>query len=640
MSSQGGFFPRHPHSLNPILVASRIIVWLTHHRAFKFLTQSTTLYHPPCRHTYLPLHLFIHFSLRESMESDAASPSKSTTPPSERELRDSYIGTPRKLDEDGSETSSELLDPRPSSLTTLTEANLFTGPVPIRYSVSARGMAERGTHTPCLAPPSDQTQPSSPSKPALSVAHQLSIMPPQSPADRPLLIARQNSLKQIRPPLAPPTQELPPPPPPGSVNTSESRPDSRDSLPPSDISSFVLATSAVHRNSYANRTENSQQQELDPSAVEQFSNQQEKQSVNSTPTSPNFLTDGSISHPFRNVLSHSLPRRPSTTSSPVSTNLPTEGPTSLRKQHSFHHTSLPKPPLPLLRHANSFNPTSQNTERPSTSEQHRGSMSGTRKRLFSGSSFRSTRSRAQSPEVDFLSVFSLPMEPELGQEVPQMKTLTSSPDTASIRSSFWEENTPLTPEYMTQSSGTVSAPTDYVPQQIMSPADMLKVEASVLARGDPEGIDPCNRKQELSLTSRASTSASERALRPTSMAQSAQREGRSQPVRSSTLGETDSTRQNIQLPTTGLPPPPRPRPRKPITHFDDPIHAHISRPIPSDVGTCSAGSGETMRRSILKKPSFLEIEDEVEKSDVVSSSFLDFRESFDTVRSTEDEGPM
>jgi len=87
------------------------------------------------------------------------------------------------------------------------------------------------------------------------------------------------------------------------------------------------------------------------------------------------------------------------------------------------------------------------------------------------------------------------------------------------------------------------------------------------------------------------------------------------------------------MPPTGLPPPPRPPPRKPITFFDDPVDAHIP---PLNKAVSPKGSNEATRRFILKKPSFLEIEDEVERPEISTKrSFLDFRESFDTIRSVD-----
>ncbi|TFK56683.1 hypothetical protein OE88DRAFT_1650105 [Heliocybe sulcata] len=186
-----------------------------------------------------------------------------------------------------------------------------------------------------------------------------------------------------------------------------------------------------------------------------------------------------------------------------------------KKQRSFHHPRIPLPPLPHLRpsHSNasggslmsshyhadsttstltdqrknstpamsfpsfpslsiSNNSSEKNLSRPDNSIAR--PHTPVRKRLFSGSSLRRTPSaQAHSPsEDDTRSVFSLTMENESRPSGLYASPMSPNESVAS----FWDDG-----DAIASRSGALSPrpQADYVPQQIMSPADMLKLEAMV-----------------------------------------------------------------------------------------------------------------------------------------------------------------
>jgi hypothetical protein len=251
-------------------------------------------------------------------------------------------------------------------------------------------------------------------------------------------------------------------------------------------------------------------------------------------------------------------------------------------------------------------------------------------------------------------------------------------------SSFWDDPDPPSSPQPSQ--------VDYTPQQIMSPAEMLKLEASV------QESFQSSRARGLSVVSSStimSTSESEYApsvtsLQPPSSVMShgpfgsPQILGRSQSMVGSSGQNTSnnnpknrpSTSQGPSYPTSpmesvesfgpfspspspppgfvSLPPPPRPRrstgpvvsskgaPRKPVS--DVPALKPLSPP-PRKQSLPPPTQRQMSRRSILKKPSFLHIDDDVPDQPSESQnllkhedSFLDFaRDSLDTLRSDTDD---
>lgn len=211
-----------------------------------------------------------------------------------------------------------------------------------------------------------------------------------------------------------------------------------------------------------------------------------------------------------------------------------------KKQRSFHHPRIPLPPLPHLRqshhsagsppvsqsshyHADSTTSTITDNRRGSTptmtfpsfsslsistnpSEKSLDKSSSSpgrphtpvRKRLFSGSSLRRTpSSQAHTPsEEDTRSVLSLTLED--GRPGGMYAHQLSPNDSVA---SFWEDGEGNTIAVLPKPQ------TEYVPQQIMSPADMLALEAIVQQEQDErarhdqsQGEDRSRRDSARSLT--------------------------------------------------------------------------------------------------------------------------------------------
>ena len=174
-----------------------------------------------------------------------------------------------------------------------------------------------------------------------------------------------------------------------------------------------------------------------------------------------------------------------------------------RKQRSFHHARLPLPPLPALRHTTSDVASPASPVCPPI-EQRKSSGSihtPARKRLFSGSSSarRSTSSHGpgtMSGDEDNRSIYSVDEQLRAaGQKIVMsfgsfanpLSLLTSNscvapgsylPDAATEMGSTTplppEPQTPQTPTGMESSRRASQA--EYIPQHIMSPAEMLKLE--------------------------------------------------------------------------------------------------------------------------------------------------------------------
>ncbi|KAH9950878.1 hypothetical protein B0H21DRAFT_720241 [Amylocystis lapponica] len=452
---------------------------------------------------------------------------------------------------------------------------------------------------------------------------------------------------------------------------------------------------------------------------------------------------------------------------------------SPRKQRSFHHSRLPLPPLPTLRHANSYgagNPLDVPSNASHVSER-RGSVTNpstpsSRKRLFSGSSIRrSTSSQApNSPstsiEDDRRSVFSLEETrptSSSGQKIVMsfgnfgspLSLLTSNACVAP--SSFWNDS----PSVPSCSQANRVSQSEYTPQHIISPADMLKLEQQLADEAEEQDHKPKlelqpgdfgfafigRRQRSDSKESRSRTdsmlsdmstgtlafgnSAEERGvfgevvvhgsgatsllsqptpgttrqpppspskskhlaeasrlpLRTTSMLAKTFSKHAMLSARPSTAQPTPTTptspafsafSRSPERSSAGLPPPPRSRVSRdsqpgqadpahkrsslvPLYALSPPpVRSKIRRPHTSSDSSDHQSSAPpssfdtkvTKRRSIMKKPSFLDIEDELEAttenlldvdvdppaSPVVDGSFLDMdrgKDSFDTLRSSD-----
>ncbi|PBL00522.1 hypothetical protein ARMGADRAFT_383093 [Armillaria gallica] len=332
-----------------------------------------------------------------------------------------------------------------------------------------------------------------------------------------------------------------------------------------------------------------------------------------------------------------------------------------RKQRSFHHARLPMiPPLPLpLRHNNSVAPstTASNSAGDATSISDKrgsssgGSATGGRKRLFSGSHFgRHSASQVPPPEEDKRSVFSLPVESDRVGGSSLLSQTTLSPS-----SSFWDESTPDVPS---------SPKHEYVPQSILSPAELLELEANIQdslnsskrsrQRGysvvssstgadDDYGSIPEGLSAPFSLDTGPNLGISVPSLYshpPTQLTHP------SSITSNSFFSPPPSDPHHISLP----PPPRRSRPQTSPAHHDNGIKP-LSPPPRTKVRRKVSVEANLRRNMMIRKPSFLDIDDEFDrdhqrvtpqepppkvnaKQQQIHDSFLDLaRESFDSSRS-------
>ncbi|KAH8835483.1 hypothetical protein DL96DRAFT_1574432 [Flagelloscypha sp. PMI_526] len=368
---------------------------------------------------------------------------------------------------------------------------------------------------------------------------------------------------------------------------------------------------------------------------------------------------------------------------------------SIKKQRSFHHPKIPLPPLPsALRtqsssagHAFAQSPDLQSDLK--DSKRSSALSSSSRKRLFSGSGLRrpSTASSvlAHSTEDDARSILSMQSDVDHHR--------TAAPSIKSVlRDDVGSPDRPAT------SSG-ISSAADYTPQRILSPADMYIIEASMSSESSPtqspteqrlgprpRGLSSSSSRTTLTeggnisySTSLAPSNASVRSHRSAGAVGRVPSNASLNPTRhvsrpSQSLEDLVDRHDRIPSPPPqliSLPPPPRPR-RSTTSSFSSTRstsgmstvstassgqttvdrYMPLSPPPPSartNRGPPSSMEKALHRRSIMRKPSFLEIDDtdvDDDESDAevltskmksavqpISSSFLDLaRESFDTVR--------
>ncbi|KAA1468015.1 hypothetical protein DENSPDRAFT_927031 [Dentipellis sp. KUC8613] len=537
-----------------------------------------------------------------------------------------------------------------------------------------------------------------------------------SPLDsRPRVVVRQPSLNRVQPlypPSAPPTAGLPAPPQrnPHSSSRVYLGEQLREPSPASTNSSSSLSFASSASSHYETARTRTQSQgargklETPQSANDraralsrEASRGRSSTGAPNMPASPPSRAEFSPTRTLKKAVSQqSLPKRSSGTGPPTGSgeNKP------LKKQRSFHHSRIPIPPMPAsLWHSHSSPPPvpTGHEETSPILEHRRGSGNSVfgmqnpgvgRKRLFSGSSMRrSTSSQAHSAaDDDGHSIFSSP-----GDEYRFSGSAASAGNRSdATSSSFWDEA-----EAPTSPSGV-----DYIPQQIMSPADMLRVEAllqeeSQAKAGRPRGESftsvstsmsnalsigtsashgpsdwashedfspiseiPSNRLSGSPQAARVSTG-TRHAHRPTSMLSKNTSPPVHTNVRPSTAQTSPSRSSFFGSSSTnsfGLPPPPRARPSTAtgadtsfggLNHRTSVVQISPLSPPPAwknNVRRAATTSDKVVpqRRSIMKKPSFLEIEDEREKakSPDPGDNFLDMdfgKASFDTVRSEEQE---
>lgn len=489
---------------------------------------------------------------------------------------------------------------------------------------------------------------------------------PISPVASPRVIIRQASVSRIgSPPSAPPRQELPPPPPLDHVTQDD------DSEVAVGLSTGSASSSSL---SFASSVSENREIILNQPYSPR---QKEKRPANRSFLSSNKLETEVINHMFpksqslsttprtlKKAASHqSFAKPPPSSNSPAPERAANKTP---RKQRSFHQQKMARPPIPLpIRYVNS--PGSQPPIPPDNSvpvaEQRRGSAGGisspARKRLFSGGSRPST-SQCILSDDDALSIFSLRSEKDQG-----LGSSYSKPLSPTMSSSFWDEgahdHTPSSP-----------LPThEYTPQQIMSPAEMAEVEASVddsslyirkrglsilsastmFSDGDeesaPPGLSPQPWSADISddVPSRSNSLLSKGLAVPPRLAlrpSTSQGNITVAPSSGLTAPKHPASTQGM----ASLPPPPRPRPRLPIiTQLSSDERFGVASlpppPVRRSVRAKISVEKALHRRSIMRKPSFLDIDDDTDgdsdmegRGEPLNGSFLDLaRESFDTVRS-------
>jgi hypothetical protein len=498
-----------------------------------------------------------------------------------------------------------------------------------------------------------------------SVTNSLS---PGPPTTSPRVIVRQASMSRIgSPPSAPPKHELPPPP--------LANGDVRDNDP--EVAGSGSSSSLSFASSVSSNKEIYLSQPFRPRSRGNMSSGRTSPSPGNHEAehSGNTFSKGSQSplttpRPLKKALSHqSLGKRGSSSSSPSS--IPaTLSPERMvekvpHKQRSFNQPKSPKFSSPPVRHTNSSgsqSPISASDSVRST-DQRRDSASTIpspgRKRLFSGSNLRrpSTAQHITS-EDDTLSVFSVRSEQE------QISSFIN-PVSPTTSFSFWDE---CTHDHAPDSPRPVAH--EYTPQQIMSPAEMAKVEASVeesSIHGRARGLSVVSAS---SITSDGDMSVASGSPSPSTLhvgtstglpqrSNSLLLTGLTVPRRLATVRPSTSDA-HVAVPTThtvslqpsssppqtmtSLPPPPRPRPRqRPSLVTQASPESEFGRspspPVRRSLRAKHLVEKTLHRRSIMKKPSFLEIDDDTDQEtdgesmgDPMNGSFLDLaRESFDTV---------
>ncbi|KIL00972.1 hypothetical protein PAXRUDRAFT_7759 [Paxillus rubicundulus Ve08.2h10] len=369
------------------------------------------------------------------------------------------------------------------------------------------------------------------------------------------------------------------------------------------------------------------------------------------PTSSVRAPTASSGHALKKSMSHSTLQKSKVGNelsppSPSTTKPETVEKELKKQQHSFHPSRLQTPSVSQLSQSNSgviCNTSSSDTDLPT--EPWRlvtNSPSMTmRRRLFSGSSHRNPSTG--TADDDLHSVFSLPAEAERAHEVASLRPglLRDQGDSESVLTC------------------AIAPAPDYA-QQIMSPAEMLKVEAVVQSEFDSKyGELLRNRQRNISFASASTPPPGAMHVNkeglspaPTLFPRFLSRTPSDSSGTLSLLARRPPTAQDAFYssplstspvsPTVGLPPPPRSRSRpqtSETTYSDvsnrrsDSLLINPLFPPPRKRLTPVAVNGDkSPHKSIMRKPSFLEITDEAPS---YNGSFLDLdsgKESLDLPR--------
>lgn len=549
--------------------------------------------------------------------------------------------------------------------------------VPPRPKLRARGMTDVGSSQRVGFFVEQPLQPRKQPPPQLTIV-------PVLPSPR--VIVRQPSASRIQTPpaCAPPTQRLPSPPISDSVQSPFGMYDSPVAEQHVEFSSSRISfSSAISLTNDMFATPFDDGHNIRPSDRSLFSHYAFDESGNSqstsrtVPSSPRTLKKSTSIHSLSASSYHASP--PPTSPPDLPNNKPS-------RKHKNFYPRLPIPPLP-----SAIRPTTSPTHFPefgsndhdhAIAEQRRGSTaSSVRKRLFSSASRDRDRPSTNQPmspkEDDTFSLFSLrsdneshlsPHKPWLGNGVTKQSNSTAS---------YWDEGV--------NESTPVSPLRTHVPQSIMSKAELAKLEETMVSSNNHSNNPPM-RSRGLSVLS-ASTMASELDVhipiglspppRPTSKPgpirlsstslkakslpppiMTGKNQSPSRPLLfrndddndsliiplSTTVAEFPVRSHSPPLAMQGLPPPPRPRRARLVSEPEPPkAKAKATPPPPLSVpkkkfsSIRSKVSMESVmhRQSLLRKPSFLDIEDDSdpEADNQGPSSFLDLaRESFDTVQ--------
>jgi hypothetical protein len=553
-------------------------------------------------------------------------------------------------DLDGDATPSYPSLSKSGSSLTLTERSKLNEFDPICLTPSRRrGMNDgASTWSPQTIPDFLRSAPTSPKIPSLP-ASPVSLAPPS----RTCALVHPTSASRMRPPGAPPRRNLPTPPSKDLPNQPGLEDES--SMSPGSSSSGVSFVSAVSSNreqpSCQILTRN-MEQELD------------WESIDSKPLAGRTVKKA-VSH-------QSFSKRAANFSSTTNLSAPADdtGERAPRKQRSFHHNSrliLPSLSMPL-RSPPVIPPPSQPTLSSSTSEtqpvveQRRGSATASsgRKRLFSSGSAKRPSSQILSPgDDDQQSVFT-----SEGEHTQEAGVAFTNPLGRSDSPALSVGN-----EASSDPPGSPLTSTDYTPQMIMSPAEMLRVEASWNAASEDHDFGvPRQRVPSFASISTSMSHGMESVASPTPKHYVVERgvslmgggshwqrgDSRiSSPLRQtlhSSASQTSMSRNSSPSPAdssfsppVGLPLPPRPR-RQTGNSDREALIVPLS-PAPMRRQNSKASTRSQPVRSIARKPSFLDIEDEKQQRRSIpvpsrfAGNFLDLdrgKDSFDTIRS-EDE---
>ncbi|TFK77334.1 hypothetical protein BDN72DRAFT_953784 [Pluteus cervinus] len=579
----------------------------------------------------------------------------------------------------------------PNKTTSLIQSESTGAPRPaLRPRGMTEGSIQRSTN---FAPPprSDSKVPPRPST--------------SSHASPRVIVRQPSSSRLVQPPCAPPTQQLPAPPTLEPPKDSQSKQSGKRLVRSSAGSSssglsFASSVSSTRELRIPSPTFSPRRRERPPTTQPYPLSEVPKP----PPTKPLAIVKSTSSSPhpprtLKKAVSHqTLGKRsaqPSNSIPPSPNTTPEKGP---RKQRSFHH-HIPLPPIPLpLRHANSFGSQSSIPPLPDSAAlppDHRRApptnLPPTRKRLWSGSSTRRpATSNGIVSEDDSQSIFSLRSEFE--------SHFTRTTTSGRQQSSFWDEPIPDQPASPSASTS------EYMPQQIMSAAEIAQVVEESNYRPRTRGMSIMSTSTMTSaitseegniapsLASLAFSSVSAYDLpRPQTAPMRTPTVSSIQPARLSigSIASPPSIAPNSSSPPNpyaaaapihygGLPPPPRPRGKlhtfapaaRTSSSFDEdrdraygsdhstfvyPSSSHDQKPTPLAPPPIRRPARPKvsmekviLRQSIMKKPSFLDIDDDTDRETdvesptirripaITTSSFLDLaRESFDSIRTVD-----